>query len=50
MWVNCYPADAPFGGYRPSGYGRENHRMMLAHYRQNKNMLISYSQQKLSLF
>jgi len=53
VWVNCYhdyPAGAPFGGYKASGFGRENHKMMLAHYRQNKNMLISYSQQKLGFF
>ncbi|OON67437.1 aldehyde dehydrogenase family protein [Hymenobacter sp. CRA2] len=53
VWVNCYhhyPAHAPFGGYHKSGFGRENHKMMLSHYRQNKNMLISYSQQKLGFF
>jgi aldehyde dehydrogenase len=53
VWVNCYhdyPAGAPFGGYKASGFGRENHKMMLSHYRQNKNMLISYSQQKLGFF
>ncbi|GAB2957645.1 aldehyde dehydrogenase family protein [Hymenobacter coalescens] len=53
VWVNCYhhyPAGAPFGGYHKSGFGRENHKMMLNHYRQNKNMLISYSQQKLGFF
>ncbi|MGI4873581.1 MAG: aldehyde dehydrogenase family protein [Janthinobacterium lividum] len=53
VWVNCYhdyPAGAPFGGYKASGYGRENHKMMLGHYRQTKNMLISYSQQKLGFF
>ncbi|AMR29029.1 aldehyde dehydrogenase [Hymenobacter psoromatis] len=53
VWVNCYhdyPAGAPFGGYKASGFGRENHKMMLAHYRQTKNMLISYSQQKLGFF
>lgn len=53
VWVNCYhhyPAHAPFGGYHKSGFGRENHKMMLNHYRQNKNMLISYSQQKLGFF
>jgi aldehyde dehydrogenase len=53
VWVNCYhdyPAGAPFGGYKSSGFGRENHKMMLSHYRQNKNMLISYSQQKLGFF
>jgi aldehyde dehydrogenase len=53
VWVNCYhdyPAGAPFGGYKKSGFGRENHAMMLNHYRQTKNMLISYSQQKLGFF
>lgn len=53
VWVNnyhSYPAGAPFGGYKMSGFGRENHKMMLAHYRQSKNMLISYSKQKLGFF
>ncbi|QTY27782.1 aldehyde dehydrogenase family protein [Flavobacterium sp. CS20] len=53
VWVNCYhayPAHAPFGGYKKSGFGRENHLMMLNHYRQNKNMLISYDKNKLGLF
>ncbi|QJB33495.1 aldehyde dehydrogenase [Chitinophaga oryzae] len=53
VWVNCYhayPAHAPFGGYKKSGFGRENHKMMLAHYRQTKNMLISYSKNKLGFF
>ncbi|RYU81585.1 aldehyde dehydrogenase family protein [Hymenobacter persicinus] len=53
VWVNCYhdyPAGAPFGGYKASGFGRENHKMMLSHYRQNKNMLISYSQKPLGFF
>ncbi len=53
VWVNCYhnyPAHAPFGGYKKSGFGRENHKMMLDHYRQNKNMLVSYSQDKLGFF
>lgn len=53
VWVNCYhayPAHAPFGGYKKSGFGRENHKMMLAHYRQTKNMLISYSKEKLGFF
>ncbi len=47
VWVNCYhtyPAHAPFGGYKKSGFGRETHKMMLNHYRQTKNMLISYEQ------
>ncbi|WP_212006518.1 aldehyde dehydrogenase family protein [Chitinophaga sp. HK235] len=53
VWVNCYhayPAHAPFGGYKKSGFGRENHKMMLSHYRQTKNMLISYSKVKLGFF
>ncbi len=53
VWVNCYhayPAHAPFGGYKKSGFGRENHKMMLNHYRQTKNMLISYSKTKLGFF
>ncbi|MEM6884796.1 MAG: aldehyde dehydrogenase family protein [Verrucomicrobiota bacterium] len=53
VWVNCYhnyPAHAPFGGYKQSGFGRENHLMMLNHYRQNKNMLISYDKNKLGFF
>jgi len=53
VWVNCYhayPAHAPFGGYKKSGFGRENHVMMLNHYRQTKNMLISYDKNKLGFF
>ncbi|MGO3706818.1 MAG: aldehyde dehydrogenase family protein [Mesonia hippocampi] len=53
VWVNqyhAYPAGAPFGGYKQSGIGRENHKMMLAHYRQTKNMLISYDKKKLGFF
>ena len=53
VWVNCYhayPAHAPFGGYKKSGFGRENHLMMLDHYRQTKNLLISYSKSKLGFF
>ncbi len=53
VWVNCYhdyPAHAPFGGYKASGIGRENHKMMLSHYRQAKNMLISYDKNKLGFF
>lgn len=53
VWVNnyhAYPAGAPFGGYKQSGVGRENHKMMLAHYRQAKNMLISYDKNKLGFF
>lgn len=53
VWVNqyhSYPAGAPFGGYKQSGIGRENHKMMLDHYRQTKNMLISYNKEKLGFF
>lgn len=53
VWVNCYhayPAHAPFGGYKKSGIGRETHKMMLGHYRQSKNMLISYDKNKLGFF
>lgn len=53
VWVNNYhnyPAGAPFGGYKQSGIGRENHKMMLGHYRQTKNMLISYDKKPLGLF
>ncbi len=53
VWTNCYhayPAHAAFGGYKQSGIGRENHRMMLDHYQQIKNMLVSYSPKKLGFF
>lgn len=53
VWVNCYhlyPAHAPFGGYKKSGIGRETHKMMLGHYRQTKNMLISYDKKALGFF
>lgn len=53
VWVNCYhayPAHAPFGGYKQSGIGRETHKMMLSHYRQTKNMLISYDKKALGFF
>ncbi|MBO1079052.1 aldehyde dehydrogenase [Roseomonas haemaphysalidis] len=53
VWTNCYhayPAHAAFGGYKQSGIGRENHRMMLDHYQQTKNMLVSYSPKKLGFF
>lgn len=53
VWVNCYhayPAHAPFGGYKKSGIGRETHKMMLDHYRQTKNMLISYDKEALGFF
>ncbi len=53
VWVNCYhqyPAGAAFGGYKLSGIGRETHRMMLDHYSQTKNMLVSYDPNPLGLF
>ncbi|MGA6871849.1 aldehyde dehydrogenase [Streptomyces pratensis] len=53
VWTNCYhayPAHAAFGGYKNSGIGRENHKMMLDHYQQTKNVLVSYSPQKLGFF
>jgi len=45
-----YPARAAFGGYKQSGIGRGNHKMMLDHYQQTKNLLVSYSAQKLGFF
>ncbi|MEU4319850.1 aldehyde dehydrogenase [Nocardia fluminea] len=53
VWTNCYhayPAHAAFGGYKKSGIGRENHKMMLDHYQQTKNILVSYSATKLGFF
>lgn len=53
VWVNNYhnyPAGAPFGGYKLSGIGRENHKMMLDYYRQAKNMLISYDKKSMGFF
>ncbi len=53
VWTNCYhayPAHAAFGGYKRSGIGRETHRMMLDHYQQTKNLLVSYSTKKLGFF
>ena len=53
VWTNCYhayPAHAAFGGYKQSGLGRETHKMMLDHYQQTKNMLVSYSPKKLGFF
>jgi aldehyde dehydrogenase len=53
VWTNCYhayPAHAAFGGYKHSGVGRENHLMMLNHYQQTKNLLVSYSPKKLGFF
>jgi aldehyde dehydrogenase len=53
VWTNCYhayPAHAAFGGYKMSGIGRETHKMMLGHYQQTKNLLVSYSDQALGFF
>ena len=53
VWTNCYhayPAGAAFGGYKASGIGRENHRMMLDHYQQTKNLLVSYDPKPLGFF
>ena len=53
VWTNCYhayPAHAAFGGYKESGIGRETHKAMLDHYQQTKNLLVSYSEQKLGFF
>ena len=53
VWTNCYhayPAHAAFGGYKQSGIGRETHKMMLAHYQQTKNVLVSYSPNALGFF
>jgi aldehyde dehydrogenase len=53
VWTNCYhhyPAHAAFGGYKHSGIGRENHRMMLDHYRQTKNLLVSYDPNPMGFF
>src|SRR6478736_4727388 len=53
VWVNnyhAYPAGAAFGGYKSSGIGRENHAMMLDHYQQTKNLLVSYDENKLGFF
>ncbi len=53
VWTNCYhayPAHAAFGGYKQSGVGRENHKMMLDHYQQTKNLLVSYSPNALGFF
>jgi len=53
VWTNCYhayPAHATFGGYKESGIGRETHKMMLDHYQQTKNLLVSYNPKKLGFF
>ncbi len=53
VWTNCYhayPAGAAFGGYKGSGIGRENHAMMLDHYQQTKNLLVSYDPNPMGFF
>jgi aldehyde dehydrogenase len=53
VWTNCYhlyPAGAAFGGYKQSGIGRENHKMMLDHYQQTKNLLVSYNPNAMGFF
>ena len=53
VWTNCYhlyPAHAAFGGYKHSGIGRENHLMMLDHYQQTKNILVSYDPKPMGFF
>jgi len=53
VWTNCYhlyPAHAAFGGYKQSGIGRETHKMMLDHYQQTKNLLVSYSPKAMGFF
>ena len=53
VWTNCYhvyPAHAAFGGYKQSGIGRENHKMMLSHYQQTKNLLVSYDPKPAGFF
>ncbi|MGL5252387.1 MAG: acetaldehyde dehydrogenase ExaC [Moraxella sp.] len=53
VWTNCYhiyPAHAAFGGYKKSGIGRENHKMMLEHYQNTKNLLVSYAEKPMGFF
>jgi aldehyde dehydrogenase len=53
VWTNCYhlyPAGAAFGGYKQSGFGRETHKMILDHYQQTKNLLVSYSPKAMGFF
>jgi betaine-aldehyde dehydrogenase len=53
VWINCSQptfTEAPWGGYKQSGIGRECHKMMLGHYQQTKNVLVSYSEQALGFF
>jgi aldehyde dehydrogenase len=53
VWTNCYhlyPAHAAFGGYKKSGIGRETHKMMLDHYQQTKNVLVSYTPKAMGFF
>jgi aldehyde dehydrogenase len=53
VWTNCYhayPAHAAFGGYKQSGFGRETHKMILDHYQQTKNLLVSYGTKAMGFF
>jgi len=53
VWLNCfhlYPAHAAFGGYKKSGIGRETHKMMLNHYTQTKNIIISHDKKEMGFF
>ncbi len=53
VWTNCYhvyPAHAAFGGYKQSGFGRETHKIMLDHYQQTKNLLVSYNPNAMGFF
>ncbi len=53
VWTNCYhvyPAHAAFGGYKQSGFGRETHKMILDHYQQTKNLLVSYNPNAMGFF
>lgn len=53
VWINCYhvyPAHAAFGGYKQSGFGRENHKVVLDHYQNTKNLMVSYSDKALGFF
>ena len=53
VWTNCYhvyPAHAAFGGYKQSGFGRETHKLILDHYQQTKNLLVSYSTKAMGFF
>ena len=53
VWTNCYhlyPAHAAFGGYKQSGFGRETHKIIMEHYQQTKNLLVSYSPKAMGFF